>query len=283
MKLSRQDCCVLNSGSGAWAFEPLARQLASGLGIAVSDEPRRFNYLLQIERPEPSIPYGVFIPFESVRLASDKRLLASAFIEHRVPTPRTRLFEDFKEVSKFLHAHSVSEWCLKYPTGCGANGHRMLAEGSQEPPNWPRPFIVQEFIRLPQPEVFRTYCAAGELFGWVVRRFPEGAPVSPWVAHAKGAHYVSLGEAPVEACQPACQALGAAGLWNSFGCVDLLRRPTGEWVVLEVGTDGLYNHVDRDLGDPEFEGVLNEKVATAVWAAAGKYERTDSTFSDSVK
>jgi len=28
---------------------------------------------------------------------------------------------------------------------------------------------------------------------------------------------------------------------ESFGCVDLLQRPTGEWVMLAVGTDGLFS------------------------------------------
>jgi len=28
---------------------------------------------------------------------------------------------------------------------------------------------------------------------------------------------------------------------ESFGCVDLLRLPTGEWVMLAVGTDGPFN------------------------------------------
>jgi len=49
MSLSPKDCCVLNGGSGAWAFEPLALQLSSSLGVDVSGEPRRFNYLLHIE------------------------------------------------------------------------------------------------------------------------------------------------------------------------------------------------------------------------------------------
>src|SRR5687767_6665871 len=127
MSLSPQECCVLNSGSGAWAFEPLAIQLSSVLGVDVSCEPR-------------------------------------------------------------------------------------------------------------------TYCAAGEMFGWVARRFPEGTRVSPWVAHARGARYVRLGNPPFEACEAARRALLATQLWDSFGCVDLLRKLSGEWVVLEVGTDGLFNH-----------------------------------------
>jgi hypothetical protein len=51
------------------------------------------------------------------------------------------------------------EWCLKYPTVCGASGHRMVSAQDAEPRNWPRPFVVQEFIRMDRPEVYRIYCA----------------------------------------------------------------------------------------------------------------------------
>jgi hypothetical protein len=54
--------------------------------------------------------------------------------------------------------------------------------------------------------------------------------------------------------------------------VDLLRKATGEWVVLEVGTDGLFNHVDRDIGDPQFEQELHRRVTDAFWKAAQKYD-----------
>jgi hypothetical protein len=65
--------------------------------------------------------------------------------------------------------------------------------------------------------------------------------------------------------------LQATGLLSSFGCVDLLRRPSGEWVVLEVGTDGMFNHVDRDLGLPEVEQDLQRRVAEAFWARLGSW------------
>jgi hypothetical protein len=267
MKLS-EHCCVLNGGAGAWAFEPLAAQLSDSMGIPVSAEPREFNYVLNVEEPDSLRSSGFFIPLESIRLASDKRMLASVFNNFRVPTPRTVLFDQFNDVLRFIGAHATQEWCLKYPTSCGANGHRMLSDASPEPPNWPRPFVVQEFIRFPRPQVFRTYCAGGELFGWVVRQFPDNAPTSPWVAHARGARYKCLGDPPEGARPTAQQALRAAGLWDSFGCVDLLPGPNGEWLALEVGTDGLYNHVDRDIGNSDFERCLNEKLSTAFLRAA---------------
>ena len=39
-------------------------------------------------------------------------------------------------------------------------------------------------------------------------------------------------------------------------------------MVLEVGTDGLHNHIDRDLGDPELERELR-RVAESFWARVG--------------
>jgi len=260
----------LNSGSGAWAFEPLAVHLSSSLGVDVSTEPRRFNYLLHVEDADRLTEYPVFIPRESIRLASDKRLLATVFLAHNVPTPLTQLFNTFDDVLNFIRENACHEWCLKYPTGCGASGHRMVTETSAEPPNWLRPFIVQEFVRLEPPAVYRTFCAAGEMFGWVARRFPDGARVSPWVAHARGVRYERAGEAPPAAVEAARRALTATGLLASFGCVDLLQKPEGEWVVLEVGTDGLFNHVDRDLGDPELEREISQRNAKAFWKAADR-------------
>jgi glutathione synthase/RimK-type ligase-like ATP-grasp enzyme len=267
MDLSSGDCCVLNGGPGSWAFAPLAYRLSSCLGIEVSDRPRRFNYLLHLEDANQLVGCKVFIPVEAIRMASDKRLLAVAFAEHGVPTPETHLLEGWDQVIRFVGGQSGKEWCLKYPTGCGGSGHRMITEASATPPNWPSPFIVQEFVRLDLPEVYRTYCTGGEMFGWVARRFPEGVRSSPWVAHARGARYVRLNEMPGEALQAARRAVLAAGLGNSFGCVDLLQKPRGEWVVLEVGTDGLYNHVDRDLGDEQLERELDQRLADAFWRA----------------
>jgi hypothetical protein len=89
------------------------------------------------------------------------------------------------------------------------------------------------------------------------------------VAHARGARYAEAGESASDATAVARAALEAVGLLGSFGCVDLLRRPTGEWVVLEVGTDGMFNHVDRDLGLPRLELELQRRVAEAFWSQLG--------------
>jgi len=270
MSLTARDCCVLNGGNAAWAFESIASQLGILLGVDVTTQPRRYNYLLQMDGE--SLPPGCasFVPIAAIQLAADKRLLAEVFNQRQVSTPLTKLFGDFPTALGFARTHADKQWCLKYPTSCGANGHRMLSGNDTEPPNWPHPFVLQEFIEMQQPEVYRTYAAGGEIFGWVARRFPKGIKTSPWVAHARGARYVNLKNPPEEADQVARDALKATGILDSFGCVDLLQRANGAWVALEAGTDGLVNHVDRDIGDPDFEQELNKRIAAAFWRAAGQ-------------
>lgn len=262
--------CILNSGGGAWAFADLADQLSQALWLDVAEKPREFNYLLFVEDPDPLDCNELFIPYRAMELAADKRLLTKVFAAAGVPTPETLLVESLTEAEQVL-IESNREWCLKFPTGCGASGHRRLVRDMTLPKNWPLPLVVQEFIRLDRPEVYRTYVAGGELFGWVVRRFPHGVAASPWVAHARGARYECAGEPPATAVAAARAALEATGLLESFGCVDLLCRPTGEWIVLEVGTDGMFNHVDRALGLPDLEQELQRRVAEAFWARLGRW------------
>jgi len=268
MNLLRNQCCVLNAGAGSWAFEPLANELSMALEIDVSEKPHDFNYVLHVEDHKVAQSCKSFIPFEAIQYASDKRSLAAIFNEHRIQTPQTVLFSGFEDAKNFIRSNTCTQWCLKYPTSCGANGHRMLRESDSEPANWPKPYVVQEFVALAEPEVYRTYCAGGEIFGWVVRRFPKGAKTSPWVAHAQGARYENLHEPPMAAMQVAEQAFQAVKLWNAFGCADLIRSQDNRWLVLEVGTDGLFNHVDRDIGDSAFENILLQKIVKAFWQEA---------------
>ncbi|WP_193376999.1 ATP-grasp domain-containing protein [Frigoriglobus tundricola] len=264
-----RSCCILNGGGGAWAFGGLAAQLGRSLWLDVSEVPREFNYLLLADGLDPAACGELFIPYRAVQLAADKRLLAAAFAAAGVPTPETRLVGSLAEAERVPAEDPGREWCLKFPTGCGASGHRRLVPGMVLPKSWPLPLVVQEFVRLDRPEVYRTYVAGGQSFGWVVRRFPDGVAPSPWVAHARGARYEAVGAAPGPAVAAARAALAAAGLLESFGCADLLRRRTGEWVVLEVGTDGLFNHVDRELGLPGLEHEVQWRVAEAFWARLG--------------
>ncbi len=269
--ISPDSCCVLNGGGGAWAFAPVANQLARALWLEVSAVPREYNYLLHADDLDPAACGELFIPLRSIRLAADKRLLAEAFASAGVPTPETRLAGSLAVAERMLVDESDREWCVKFPTGCGASGHRPLAAGMTLPKSWPMPLVIQEFIRLERPEVYRTYAAGGRLFGWVVRRFPAGVTPSPWVAHARGARYADAGELPAPAAAAARSALEAVGLWESFGCVDLLCRPSGEWLVLEVGTDGPFNHIDRELELPALERELQVRVAEAFWARRGDW------------
>lgn len=274
--MNPDDCGILNGGGGAWAFAALAEQLSEAIGVDVSETPRKYNYLLTIDDLDPSRCGELFIPLRGMQLAADKRLLAEAFAAAAVPTPETQFVDSLPEAQRILERAPERRWCLKYPTSCGASGHRMLTEGMSLPKEWPLPLVVQEFIPLERPEVFRIYGAGGETFGFMVRRFPHGVKPSPWVAHACGARYELAGNAPAEATRAARGALEATGLLSSFGCVDLLCRPSGEWLVLEVGTDGMYNHVDRDLGCPEVEREILKRIAEAFWRRGGGPPSSDA-------
>jgi hypothetical protein len=148
-----------------------------------------------------------------------------------------------------------------------AAGHRILDEISTIPDGWPTPFVVQEFIELARPAVYRLYAAGDLVFGWNVRQFADANRRSPWVAHATGAEYSVLGAAPAEAIDVARPALQASGLWGSFGCVDLLDSPRG-WLALEVGTDGMNNYVDRDVPEP-LRAEIDQRIAEAFYTRTG--------------
>jgi hypothetical protein len=72
---------------------------------------------------------------------------------------------------------------------------------------------------------------------------------------------------------PAQAAFVATNLFDTFGCADLLRRPNGDWVVLEVGTDGIFTQVDRDLGDPTFEQELLARIRDSFWLRFSRLQR----------
>jgi glutathione synthase/RimK-type ligase-like ATP-grasp enzyme len=254
---------IWNSGAGAWMFQEFAGQLSQAWDVPVSEKPGAFNYLLNCELDSVIIlKQKLFIPWDAIIMAADKRLQAAAFRQGQVPIPETHIVPNFQDCQAIIQERTEKEWCLKFPTACGAAGHRLLEARSVEPKKWPKPYLVQEFIRLKRPEVYRTYVAGGDLFGWVVRRFPSPVISSPWVAHARGARYETLGQAPELANAAARLALKAVGLWDSFGCADLIQTEQGQWLVLEVGTDGLYTHVDRDVGDPRLAQELLHRVKT---------------------
>ena len=271
-----KSCAILNKSPVGWAFEELAQKLSYVLWVDVSEEPADYNYVLGWEENDIDSCGKMFIPFEGIKLASDKRLLARIFADSDVRTPKTLICEDREELREAILLHrrfendSNCEWCLKWPLSCGATGHRIITSSSDIPKNWPKPFLLQKFIRQLDPAVYRLYCANGELFGWNARKFPDGVKKSPWVAHARGARYVEAGNAPILALMEAKKALAATNLLGSFGCVDLMTDSDGSWVVLEVGTDGVFNYVDRELGNLDWEWEIKRRVAESFWSSFDK-------------
>jgi glutathione synthase/RimK-type ligase-like ATP-grasp enzyme len=256
---------ILNAGNAAWIFEEHAQRLARVMTLEISATPSDHNYLLGWESSQP--PTGkCFIPFTAIQWASDKRQLAEIFTKHQVAIPRTYLLESEEEVKQLIEKEAKSQWLVKWPTGCGASGHRFLELNTPIPQEWPRPYVLQEFIRVEVPEVYRLYCVRGETFGWNARRFPSGAKASLFVAHARGARYEAEGSAPPEAEFQARQALTCTNLINSFGCADLMKNEKGNWLVLEVNTDGIYNHVDRDINIGNIANEIDERIARAFHA-----------------
>jgi len=261
----RETACILNTGQNAWAFESVAKKLATATGLPVQERPAEKNYLLGCDDlPKPNSGHEYFVDLASIQMATDKRLIAEAFDRETVPCPRTLIFDTLHEAKSFASQHGTCKWCLKFPSSCGGAGHRLIDDVQTLPRDWPTPLILQEFIELKEPEVYRTYTVAGEIFGWIARRFPPERKRSPWVAHARGARYEVCGEMPRKARSVAAKALSATGLLNRFGCVDLIEDQAGRWLALEVGTDGWLNHVDRDLGDSKLEADITQKLADAI-------------------
>ena len=254
---------VINAGPEAWVFEEHAARMAKALGTDASEEPARYNFVLGWPADQP-LPAGSFISPKALRCTADKRLQAAAFEEHGVPIPETHVLSTLDDVARFLDAHRGSCWVLKWPVGAGATGHRMLRSVDEIPRLWEPPFLLQRFVEMDEPEVYRLYVVGADAVGWNVRRFPEGVAPSPFVAHAKGARYVDVGLPPAEVVEAGLLAMRAVGLEGGFGAVDFIPD-RGRWLVLEVNTDGPYQHVDRD-----FEGAdrLDQQISTCFWAWA---------------
>ena len=168
-----------------------------------------------------------------------------------------------------MQTETQCQWVLKWPTGCGGAGHHLLNAEAPISQDWPRPYVVQKFVRLEVPEVYRLYCVAEETFGWNVRRFPRDIAASPFVAHARGARYELAGDVPPEAEYQARKALSATGLLASFGCVDLLQEDQGQWLVLEANTDGIFSHVDREISIGNIAEEIEDRLAEAFWKWVG--------------
>jgi len=257
-----KESVILNGGFGAWAFTDLANDLAQKLAIKVSETPGDYNYILSWDEKDRETCHRSFIPFEGMKLASDKRLLAQVFQDNDIPIPETHLLDSHQEVVEFIGS-DFDQWCLKYPIGCGASGHRIIRSISDIPQDWLRPYVVQRFIYLDDPRVYRIYCAGQKLFGWNVRKFPNSVKKQAWVAHAQGAVYEVFADIPEPIIDIATKTFKATSLFNSFGCADFIQDNDGSWLVLEVGTDGIFNHVDRNIDNPSLEEEILENISVA--------------------
>ncbi len=256
---------ILNGGLGAWAFEELANDLAQKLEVKVSETPGDFNYILSWDEEDRETCSKSFIPFKGRKLASDKRLLAQVFQDNNIPIPETHLLASHQEVVEFIGS-DLGQWCLKYPIGCGASGHRIIHDIKDIPQDWLKPYVVQRFIYLDDPKVYRIYCAGQKLFGWNVRKFPASVTKQAWVAHAQGAVYEVFDDIPEQIIDIATRTFKATCLFDSFGCADFIQNNDGNWLVLEVGTDGIFNHVDRNIDNANLEQEILEKIAVAFWS-----------------
>lgn len=260
---------ILNQSDGKWAFEDLAQMLSRVLWIDIKEEVGDLNYVLAIDNKINTNTLNTFIPIHSVDLASDKREVEKVFEKFKIRRPKTFVVKGREEAQTIIKENYQYSWILKYPTGCGGMHHRLIEDSSQIPKGWEAPYLLQEFIKSDRPEVYRLYCTDSELFGFNVRRFEDIKNKTPWVSHANGAKYV-YGEKPnSKVIEIAKQALIATNLYQSFGIVDLIKDCAGEWYVLEVGTDGIYNYVDRDLENDSLLHELNERLAKAFWKKIG--------------
>jgi hypothetical protein len=260
---------IVNNSHGKWIFEELAYILSRSLWVEVSENIGDINYLLCVDPKITKKHINSFISLNSIEIASDKRRLEYSFRYYSVKRPTTLILQTSQEIQSILKNTDDNRWILKYPTGCGGMHHRIIQNASEIPKKWPQPFLLQKFIESIQPEVYRFYCVDRDLFGFNVRRFSSSEIFTPWVSHANGAKY-NYGEVPsAEAIDVARLALIATGLYESFGVVDLVKDIRGSWYALEVGTDGIYNYVDRDIDNNDLLDEINERLAIAFWKNLG--------------
>ena len=260
---------ILNQSEGKWVFEDLAQMLSRSLWVDISEMPGDLNYILCTDTALVDSTINSFIPLRSINIASDKREIERKFKDFGVARPKTFILESIQAIESILTTHPRNRWILKYPTGCGGINHRIIENISEIPEHWPQPFLVQEFIESTQPAVYRFYCVNGNLFGFNARKFADPNISTPWVSHANGARYNYEETPPLAAIEVATAALTATGLYYSFGAVDLIKDIHDRWYALEVGTDGIYNHVDRDIDNDTILDELNERLAIAFWNRLG--------------
>lgn len=256
---------ILHKGRNKALFGDLPEYLSRKLEIPIveSDEKLELAYLLAWDEECP-INCSSFVPVSSIKIAHDKRIQAKLFIENEVQIPETYLLNTKEEVYAFISSRCDKKWLLKWPTGCGAIGHMFFTAETKFTKMWSPPYLLQEFICLSNPEVYRICVIEKELFGWFVRYFPDGVKPTPWVAVAQGAKAKMAGNLPKEVEKIAQKAFQAVGLYDNFGGCDFIKNPDGRWMVLEVNTDGIYNFIPRQIEMKVLEDELNKRLKEAI-------------------
>ena len=257
------DRSIYLKSSDEWAFGNLAEKLSYYLRCPISADACSHCYLLS----EPEKPADSYIPRASIDIASDKVRMEFHFSQFNVPRPETLLLSDAAQVDNTLQ--NGREYLLKFPTSCGANGHYLAKSPFTPKRGWPKPYLLQEFIRAEKPKVYRVYFVSGIAIGSNVRKF-DGDTDKILVAHAQGARYAFDEDVPPDGVTAARNAIVSTGLDKSFGVVDLIRDREGRWLVLEIGTDGIYNIVDRDYSNDRFDSLLHTAISISFneWCAS---------------
>ncbi len=261
----KQSAAILHSGPWKKVFGQFPEYLSrlTGWPIVEDDRDISFGYVLGWDEEKPP-RCQTYIPFEAILSANDKREQYKRFKQFDVRIPETHLIDTKEGVFDFFESRPDKKWVLKWPDGCGGMGHQLLSSQTQITAFWRAPFLVQEFIRMNRPQVFRLTAADGIFFNWCVRKFPAEKKTSPWVSHALGAKFESIDQIPDEVEIEVKKALLATELFSSFGAVDLIQSEDGKWLVLEVNTDGVYHYVTREVGLPEYTKIFDQHIISSL-------------------
>ncbi len=259
---------VLHRGPLRRLFGDFPAQLANLLDVPILDDDRGVDLGLILAWDGSPPRCRGFVPFDAILAAEDKREQFRRFHAAGVSIPESRLFDDFEAARAFAVSDPARRWLLKWPVGSGSVGHALINRESQVIPLWNPPFLIQEFIALDRPEVYRVMGCGGELFGFTVRTFPPGTPSHPLVSTHRGAVFALAGQVPPDVASQSRQALTLFGLLSTFGCVDLILPPKGAVLVLEVNADGLTQFVDRMPSLPGLSRELDERLRTAFHRAS---------------
>jgi glutathione synthase/RimK-type ligase-like ATP-grasp enzyme len=256
---------ILHAGPWKDVFGDFPSRLSACTGLPITETPDGLAlvYVLGWFEHRP-LPCESFIPLDAIYLAHDKRKQAALFREHGIASPESHLVATEEEALAFPRQRPDKEWILKWPIGCGGAGHQILDANTVMTPLWRPPFLVQELIRMARPRVYRLFVAGGETFSWCVRESNERTAHTPFVSAAGGATVRLEAAVPEAARTEAVRAFMAAGLWDSLGGVDMIQSEAGQWLVLEMNTDGIYHFLQRVVEVPGFGEALDHFTDRAV-------------------